>query len=287
VQVGLHRRLGPHYVSGMKFLKEGGAGEIGMVRMFVHSRGGAEKPTRNSKPPEQLDWDMYCGPAPLRPFCNKIHPGGFRNFLDFANGTLGDWGVHWIDQVLWWSDEKYPKHVYSTGGRPIAGKPVLNEQEQTTDAPDSQIATYQFDSFTAIWEHRRFAGSGPEKSSIGCNFYGTKGVFHMGWRDGWTFYPSNSKQSTIHQAAKLSEPDGHSIDLVWADFIDGIESRRPPKCDVQIGHQATSMSLLGMLSMKLGRSIEWDGAKERIVGDDDANGLLRRAYRGSWIYPAA
>ena len=287
VQVGLHRRLGPHYVSGMKFLKEGGAGKIGMVRMFVHSRGGEEKPTRNSKPPEQLDWDMYCGPAPLRPFCHKIHPGGFRNFLDYANGTLGDWGVHWLDQMLWWSDEKYPKYVYSTGGRPIAGEPVLNEREQTTDAPDSQIATYQFDSFTAIWEHRRFAGSGPEKPSVGCKFYGTKGVFHMGWRDGWTFYPSDPKQSTIQQAAQHKEPDGHSIDLLWLDFIDSIESRRRPRCDVEIGHQATSMSLLGMLSMKIARSIEWDGAKERVVGDDDANGLLRRTYRGSWIYPAA
>ena len=67
VQVGLHRRIGPHHVSGMKFLKDGGAGDIGMVRMFVHSRGGIEKPSKNSEPPENLDWEMYCGPAPLRP----------------------------------------------------------------------------------------------------------------------------------------------------------------------------------------------------------------------------
>lgn len=287
VQVGLHRRIGPHYVSGMKFLRDGGCGDIGMVRMFVHNRGGAEKPTRNSEPPEQLDWDMYCGPAPMRPFCRKIHPGGFRHFLDYANGTLGDWGVHWLDQVLWWTDEKYPKHVYSTGGRPVMGEPVLNEKEQTTDAPDSQVATYQFESFTATWEHRRFAGTGPEKSSVGCYFYGTKGTFHMGWRDGWTFYPSDKKKQTVHQDAQHNEPDGHSIDLLWADFINSIESGRKPKCDVQIGHDATNMSLLGMLSLKLGRSIEWDGEKERVVGDDDANKLLRREYRGSWKYPEA
>ncbi len=287
VQVGLHRRIGPHYVSGMKFLKAGGAGEIGLVRAFVNSKGGAEQPTRNSPPPEQLDWDMYCGPAPLRPFNRKIHPGGFRNFLDFANGTLGDWGVHWLDQVLWWSEEKYPKHVYSAGGRPIAGPVVLNETEQTTDAPDSQIATYQFESFTATWEHRRFAGNGPEQSSVGCCFYGTKGTFHMGWRDGWTFYPSDSKQQTIHQAAQHQEPDGHSIDLLWADFIASIESGRRPTCDVQIGHEATNLSLLGMLSLKLGRSIAWDGENEQIVGDDEANKLLRREYRGPWQYPSS
>lgn len=287
VQVGLHRRMGPHYVSGMKFLKDGGAGQIGLIRAFVHSKGGVEQPTRNSSPPEQLDWDMYCGPAPLRPFNRKIHPGGFRNFLDFANGQLGDWGVHWLDQVLWWSDEKYPKHVYSCGGRPIAGPALLTDAEQTSDAPDSQIATYQFENFTATWEHRRFAGNGPEKSSVGCYFYGTKGVFHMGWRDGWTFYPADANQSVVHQDAQHQEPDGHSIDLLWADFIASIESGRRPTCDVQIGHEATNLSLLGMLSLKLGRSIAWDGQREQIIGDEAANQLLRREYRGPWQYPTA
>lgn len=286
VQVGLHRRIGPHYVSGMEFLKSGKVGDIGMVRAFVHSRGGAEKPTANSTPPEQLDWDMYCGPAPLRPFNRKIHPGGFRHFMDFANGTLGDWGVHWLDQILWWTDEKYPKSVYSTGGRPVKGDAVLNEKEQTTDTPDSQIATYEFESFTAMWEHRRFAGSRVGKSSVGCYFHGTNGTFHMGWRDGWTFYPADQKKAIVHEDAQHKEPDGHSIDLLWADFITAIEKGSRPKCDVEVGHAATNLSLLGMLSYKLGRSIEWDGEKEIIVGDEAANKLLTRPYRGEWQYPS-
>jgi predicted dehydrogenase len=132
VQVGLHRRIGPHHVSGMKFLKEGKAGQIGMVRMFVHGGGGKETPQPNAEPPQGLDWGLYCGPAPLRPFNRRIHPGGFRNFLDFANGTLGDWGVHWLDQVLWWTDEKYPRRVYSSGGRPISG-PAVFEQDGADD----------------------------------------------------------------------------------------------------------------------------------------------------------
>ncbi len=287
VQVGLHRRIGPHYVSGMKFIKEGNVGDIGSVRMFVHSSGGKEKPTQNSEPPTNLNWDLYCGPAPMRPYCRKIHPGGFRNYLDFANGTLGDWGVHWLDQVLWWSDEKYPKTIFSSGGRPISGAAVLNEQEQTTDAPESQIAVFEFESFTATWEHRKFAGTGPEKHSVGCYFYGTKGTFHMGWRDGWTFYPADSKQAIVHQDAQHQEPDGHSIKLLWSDFIDAIESGERPTCDIEIGHLATNMSLLGMLSYNLGRSIRWDGANEKIIGDEDANKLLRREYRGPWKYPSA
>ncbi|GIW80046.1 MAG: oxidoreductase [Gemmatales bacterium] len=286
VQVGLHRRIGPHHVSGMKFLKSGKVGKIGMVRAFVHSKGGRELPAPNSKPPDNLDWDMYCGPAPLRPFNRKIHPGGFRHFLDFANGTLGDWGVHWLDQVLWWSEEPYPKKIYSTGGRPVRGEPVLNEKEQTTDAPDSQVAVYQFDSFLLTWEHRKFAGNATEKSAIGCYFYGSNGIFHMGWRDGWTFYPADSKKAPIHEKAQLQEPDGHNIKLLWADFLQSIESGKPPTCDVEIGHRSTTLSLLGMLSYKLGRSIAWNGTNEMIEGDEEANKLLKREYRKPWKYPA-
>lgn len=287
VQVGLHRRIGPHHVSGMKFLKEGKAGDIGMVRMFAHGGGGAEKPTPNMPVPENLDWDLYCGPAPMRPFNKRIHPGGFRNFLDFANGTLGDWGVHWLDQVLWWSDEKHPKSVYCTGGRPVRGEAVLNEKEQTTDAPDHQVATYEFENFTAVWEHRRFAGNGAEKSKVGCYFYGSKGTFHMGWRDGWTFY-SPKGDVVAHEDPNFDhEKDGHNVPPLWRDFIEAIEEKRNPVADVEIGHLSTNLSLLGMLSWKAGRSIRWDGEKEQIIDDPEANKLLRREYRGEWKYPEA
>ncbi|QDV58660.1 Gfo/Idh/MocA family protein [Rosistilla oblonga] len=286
VQVGLHRRSGPHHVAANQFLRDGNVGTIGAVRMFVNSRGGPERPSRNSEPPETLDWDMYCGPAPLRPFNRKIHPGGFRHFLDFANGTLGDWGVHWLDQMLMWSEEKSPKSVYSTGGRPVFGPAVLSESEQTTDAPDSQVAVYQFESFTATWEHRKFAGHGPERHNVGCYFYGDRGTLHIGWRDGWTFYPSDSKKAIQHQDAQLQEPDGHNMQLLWADFLQAIESGKQPACSALIGHQATNLSLLGMLSLKLGRSIAWDGETETIPGDEEANRLLRREYRGPWQYPS-
>ena len=286
VQVGLHRRIGPHHVSGMKFLKDGSAGTIGSVRMFVQSSGGTEQASPNSAPSEGLDWDMYCGPAPLRPFNRKIHPGGFRNFLDFANGTLGDWGVHWLDQVLWWTEEKYPKRVYSTGNRHVRGEAILSEKEQTTDAPDSQIAVYEFESFHATWEHRKYAGKGAENTGVGCYFYGSKGTFHMGWRDGWTFYPSKKGGKVVRQAPQFDrEKDGHNVKMLWADFLAAIENNTRPVADVEIGHLSTNLSLLGMLSLKVGRSIAWDGEKEQVIGDPEANTLLKRDYRQPWEYP--
>jgi predicted dehydrogenase len=268
----------------MKFLKSGAIGDVGMVRLFAYSGGGHENPTPNSEPPDNMDWNLWCGPAPMRPFNTKLHPGGWRNFLDYANGTLGDWGVHWMDQVLWWTDEKYPRKVFCTGGRSIAGPAILNDKEQTTDAPDHQVATYEFEKFTCIWEHRHFAGKGADQHPIGAYFYGTKGTLHIGWRDGWTFYPMG-KGDLIHEDSQLQEPDGHNLKLLWADFLEAIDKKHAPTAGIEIAHRSSVLPLLGMLSWRLGRSIEWDGAKEQIIGDTQANQLLARKYRYPWKYP--
>jgi len=286
VQVGTHRRISPHNVSGMKFLWEGGAGKIGMVRAFVHSGGGPESPRPNQDVPEGLDWDMWCGPGPKRPFNTKIHPKGFRQFLDYGNGTLGDWGIHWMDQILWWAREAYPRHIFSTGGRAISGPPVNDARGQTTDAPDHQVASFKFDDFTAVWEHRKFGANNAEKGeNVGCYFYGTKGTFHMAWRDGWTFYPTGRGQKIINEQPKLNQPDSQNILELWVDLLKAIKTRTRPVCDIELIHRSTTMSLLGMLSLKIGRSIEWDAEREMVVGDAAANQLLRREYRKPWVYP--
>jgi len=277
VQVGTHRRVSPHNMAAMKFLKEGKLGKIGMVRAFVHYGGGAGKPTPDSDPPEGLDWDFWCGPAPLRPFNKRIHPRGFRRFLDYANGTLGDWGIHWTDQILWWTEEEYPKTVSSTGGRHIV--------EDNTDAPDTQVVIFEFDSFTATWEHRTYAANHAEKHNIGCYFYGTQGTLHLGWLDGWTFYSRGKDEPVAHEDPQLHMPDHQNIPELWADFLECIATGERPVCDIEIGHRSTTMSLLGMLSLKLGRSVRWDGEKQVIIGDPEAGKLLRRDYRTPWRYP--
>ena len=289
VQVGTHRRVSPHNVEGMKVLTSGKVGKIGMVRAFVHYGGGPEEPEPNQGAPRTLDWDLWCGPGPLRPYNAKLHPKGFRNFLDYANGTLGDWGIHWMDQILWWTDEPAPRKVYSTGGRPIAGPPVNDGRQQTSDAPDHQVATFEFEGFTATWEHRKFAGNTAERThpeqAVGCYFYGTEGTFHMGWLDGWTFYPADPKKAPLHMDAQLDQPDDQNIASLWADFLDAIQTNRRAVCDIEIGHRSTTMALLGMLALKADRAVAWDAQKQEIVGDPQASALLSREYRAPWTYP--
>ena len=287
IQVGLHRRIGPHHVSGMDFLRSGKVGDVGMVRLFAHGGGGAEKPSPNSEPPEGMDWDFWCGPAPLRPFNTRIHPGGWRQFLDYGNGQLGDWGVHWLDQVMWWNGGEHPRRVFAAGGRPVAGPAILNAKEQTTDAPDHQVVTYEFEKFTCTWEHRRFAENNAEKHRIGAYYYGTKGTLHVGWRDGWTFYPNDSKTPPTHQDSQLQEPDGHNLKLLWADFLSAIEEKRKPVANLEVAHRSSVLPLLGMISWRTGRSLNWDGTTEQILGDVEATKLMSRPYRGPWVYPTA
>jgi hypothetical protein len=107
----------------------------------------------------------------------------------------------------------------------------------------------------------------------------------MGWQRGWTFYPTGRGQKEIHEDHQLNEPDSQNIKELWADFLNAIETGKRPVCDIELILHSTNMSLLGMLSLKLGRSVEWDGEKEIIVGDPEANKLLRRKYREPWVYP--
>ncbi len=277
IQVGTHRRVSPHNVSAMGFLRSGAAGDIGMVRAFVHYGGGPGSPSPDADVPEGLNWDLWCGPAPYRPYNPRIHPRGFRQYLDFANGQLGDWGIHWLDQILWWTEERFPRAVYSTGGRHI--------RADGTDAPDTQVATYTFESFTATWEHRLYAANRAESTNIGCYFYGTKGTLHLGWRDGWTFYPSGRSGSVVHEEPQLDQPDDQNIRALWDDFTRAIANGTRPACDIEHGYHATNMCLLAMISLKTGRSLLWDGDRGEIVNDAEASTMLRRPYRGPWVYP--
>ena len=146
VQVGTHRRVSPHNIAGIRLLREGKVGDVTQVKCFVNYNQDARQVTPDEDPPQGLDWNQWIGPAPYRNFNRRIHPRGFRQFLDFANGQIGDWGIHWFDQVLWWTEERFPKSIYSTGGRFL--------KKDNTDAPDTQMATFAFETFTLTWEHK-------------------------------------------------------------------------------------------------------------------------------------
>ncbi len=277
VQIGTHRRVSPHNMAAMELLRSGKPGKISAVKCFVNYGQGPGEPAPEEEPPAELDWDFWVGPAPYRPYAPGIHPRGFRNYLDFANGTIGDWGIHWFDQVLWWSEQQWPKRIFSTGGRYV--------KQDNSDAPDTQYALYEFDDFTLTWENKACNPNTNEDANVGAYFYGTEGTLHIGWIDGFTYFPKSKNESVIHQDPTLHQPDQQNIKELWADLIQSIEAKRRPVCDVEHGLVATNISLLGNISYFLGESIEWDGYKQEIIGNPKASALMKRTYRDPWEYP--
>jgi predicted dehydrogenase len=276
--VDFHRRYSPHNVSGIEFLKSGKVGKIREVKAFVYYNWGKGTLEEQTPIPKGLDWDFYCGPAPLITYNKNMHPRGFRQYMEFANGNLGDWGPHWFDQILWWTEEKMPKKIFS-----VANK---GTRESRINAPEFQSVVYEFEQFICTWEHSLLNTHNEQKTeNVGVYFYGTEGVFHMGWQKGWTFFPSDSKKEIVHQEAQLNKPDDQNIDLVWRDFLACIKSGKLPFADIEKGRHATNMAVLGTLAAKVGRSIEWDYKNDKILNDKEANKLLMRDYRKPWAYP--
>ena len=121
---------------------------------------------------------------------------------------------------------------------------------------------------------------------MGAYFYGTKGVFHMGWRDGWTFHPKDKSKQEIHGDPQFdNERDGHNITPLWKDFLDAADNGGSTVANMEVAHRSSVLPMLGMISYKLGRSIQWDGSSESFPRDSEAQALLSRNYRKPWSYP--
>jgi predicted dehydrogenase len=276
--VDFHRRYSAHNISANEFIKTGKLGKIKEVNAYVnYNYGKGSFPANPTSIPAGLDWDFWCGPAPLTTYNSDIHPRGFRQYMQFANGQLGDWGPHWFDQILWNMEETAPKKIFSTSK-------LSKIRESNWDSPENQKVIYEFEEFICTWQHTIVASHAEEKHQVGVHFVGTEGTLHVGWKDGWTFYPNNNAP-LIHVDAKLNEPDQQNIEALFADFLASIKSKKTPLANLKVGHLATNMALLGVLAQKHGRSIEWDGKNEVILNDSEANKLLERQYRKPWDYP--
>ena len=189
VQVGTQRRSTPHLVEARELIKEDRLGQIGLVETYCYGRRGISNPP-DELPPETLDYEMWTGPAPMRPFNKGIHPGGWRSYLEYGNGTIGDMGIHMIDMARWMMDLGWPKRVSSTGGNYFhkEGKPNIF---------DTQTATFDFGDLQLTWQHRHWGDAPDPKYWWGANFYGEKGTLRAGVF-GFDFSPSGSGQP-IHR----------------------------------------------------------------------------------------
>jgi predicted dehydrogenase len=293
VQVGTQRRSTPHLIDAKnKVIAEGKLGKIGLVEIYCyyHMRNGSNPP--DIAPPANLDYEMWTGPAPMRPYNEIVHPRGWRAFKEYGNGIVGDMCIHMLDMVRWMLDLGWPLRVSSSGG-------ILVQKDAKANIPDTQNAVFDFDDLQVVWQHRSYGDAPDPEYPWGATFYGEKGTLRASVNK-YDFKPRDGGQG-LHQDVKMeleefpedqTEKDlekhvapairGHMQDLLRC-----IANRGKPVADIEQGHISTASCILANMALDLGRTLAWDSAAGKIRGDEEANARLARAYRAPWKHPAA
>ena len=224
----------------------------------------------------------------MRPYNKLMHPGGWRAFMEYSNGIVGDMGVHMLDMVRWMLDLGWPKRVTSSGG-------ILVDKNSKANTPDTQTATFDFGDLQVVWQHRTWGDPPDPKYPWGATFYGEKGTMKASVMS-YDFLPARGSQP-IHREVSYeldqypedkTERETHVMPANRAhmkDFLAAVAKRTRPVADIEQGYISTASCILANLSLQLGRTLAWDSAKNEVLRDQEANRLLRRPYRAPWTHP--
>jgi predicted dehydrogenase len=282
VQVGQQQRSSRLFQDAVAFVKSGKLGRVRMVRSWAYLdwKGDIGKPPDGTPPPE-LDYDMWLGPAPQRPYNPMRVHHNFRWCWDYSGGLQTDWGAHMIDVVLWAMGED-PVRAAAVGGK--FGFP--NDIRET---PDTQQSLIEFPGFSLLWEHMIGCGVGPWQREHGCEFHGENGILVVD-RGGWEVHAETDqlkqRERVYRMGPVLRQGGGQDFHLEHIrNFVACIKSRKPPAGDVEIGHRSLIPSHLANIAVRLGRSVRWDPANERFIDDPEAQALVGREYRKPWALP--
>lgn len=292
VQVGTQRRSTPHIIEARdRVVKGGKLGKIGLVEIYCYYHMRNSSNPADARPPANLDYEMWTGPAPYRPYNPIVHPRGWRAFTEYGNGIVGDMCIHMLDMVRWMLGLGWPARVGSVGG-------TFVDRGGKANITDTQTATFDFGDLDVVWQHRTWGASPDPKYPWGATFYGDKGTLKVSV-DGYDFTPTGEGKS-IHKdvVMELEEypEDKTEKDLErhvapairghMRDFLAAVATRGRPVADIEEGHISTASCILANNARRLGRTLTWDARKGQVVNDDEANRLLRRPYRAPWVHPA-
>ena len=294
VQIGTQRKSTPHLVDAKKQVIEAGLlGKVAHVEMccYYHMRAKDNPPVQPV--PDFLDYEMWTGPAPLRPYDGLPHRRWWRAFMEYGNGIVGDMCVHMFDTVRWMLGLGWPKRVTSAGG-------IYVHKQSKSNISDTQTATFEYDGLNAVWQHRTW-GTPPDPDYPWALFiYGEKGTLKASTMRA-DFIPVDKQAKAIHLDC-FYEREQYPEDLIekdielnaapatrrhMLDFLAAIQKRSRPVADIEEGHISTASCILANIAMDLGRPVVYDPQKRVVVSDLEATKRLRRPYRAPWQHPSA
>jgi predicted dehydrogenase len=292
VQVGTQRRSTPHLMEAKKEIIDSGLlGNVSHAEVYCYYHMRAKDNPPDEAPPSNLDYEMWTGPAPMRPYNNLCHPRRWRAFKEYGNGIVGDMCIHMLDTVRWMMDLGWPTKVSSHGG-------ILVDKNSKANIPDTQTATFEFPQLSVVWTHRTWGDAPDPDYPWGLTLYGDKGTFKASVQR-CDFIPRGNKSKTVHRDVVMeldkypedkTEKDleqhvAPAIRVHMLDFLKAIAQRSKPIADIEQGHISTASCILANMSMELGRTLTWDAEKHIVVGDEQATKMLRRPYREPWVHP--
>ena len=290
VQVGMQNRSAPYVQAARDLIASGALGDVPLIKVFNMKSGGRFRVPSDSEVPSGVDYNLWLGPAPERPF-NKAHfHDGWKKFWRYSGGDMADDGVHQLDIARMIAGDKgFPKAVNASGGKLAF--------DDDREVPDTQVVSYEYDNQVMTFELTQFAPymtktpgeirdsdafpAWPQNSTR-IEVYGTKQMMYLG-RHGGGWQAVTGEGKVVEQQYGRHRSEEHR-----ANFLDCIRSRQKPNADIEIGHQSALLVHLGNLGVRLGgRRLVFDGQAEQVAGDDEANSneLMKRTYREPFAIP--
>lgn len=293
VQVGTQRKSTPHLIDAKKNIVDTGLlGKVSHVEMccYYHMRANGNPPVEPV--PDFFDYEMWTGPAPLRPYDGLPHIRWWRTFMEYGNGIMGDMCIHMFDTVRWMLQLGWPQRISSTGG-------IYIDKTGKSNISDTQSALFEYPELNCIWQHRTWGTPADPEYPWSFKLYGDKGTL-CGSTMQYDFIPQGKGEKihkdVVYEKEKypedLTEPKielnaAPATRLHMIDFLKAIDNKTRPVADIEQGHISTASCIIANLSMKLGRPLRYDPIKREIAGDAEATQLLQRPYRRPWVHPFA
>lgn len=291
VQVGTQRKSTPHLIHAKKNIVDTGMlGKISHVEMccYFHMRANGNPPLQEV--PDFLDYDMWTGPAPLRPYDGLPHKRWWRTFMEYGNGIMGDMCVHMLDTVRWMLALDWPNRITSAGG-------IYMQKEGKSNIADTQSAIFEYEELNCIWQHRSWGTPSDPEYPWSFKLFGEKGTL-SGSTMQYDFVPYGDGKpihmDVVYEKEKYPEDlTEKNIELNAApatrlhmlDFLAAIDKGTKPVADILDGHISTASCILANMSMDLKRPLVYDPEKLVVVNDSEATKLLQRPYRSPYVHP--
>jgi predicted dehydrogenase len=287
VQTGTQNRSAPYVNEAKQYIDEGNIGKLVYVKVFGMEPGYSYIEPRNTPTPASVDYDMYLGAAPMRPFNRGHFHGNWHYYWAYSGGDLADDGVHQMDIARWIMGKDYPKYISGYGNN--------NAFDDERDVFDTQSVIYDYGDLTMTWELTQWAKymrKTPTEvrdsdrfpqwdlNATRIEFYGTNGRLVLGRHGGGYQAIDHTGKIVAGAYGRMADPEHRQ------NFADCIRSRKLPNADIEEGHRSAVLAHAGNIATRLqGHRLEFDSKSESFIENPKANALVKRKYRTPYEVP--